>query len=178
MLKQEPKLAIEVCWMWCMRFCDALIVDLWCQDAHINSDVSVMLIFKSSSPTGHMSPTIRVQGHIWLMLDCRIQPPTQSPSCDVDTHKEKYTWPWYPIHLPIPTHQGVQQGGHFTHSLWAKPNLVKFHFALAQQIMIWSDYNFANVTTALLSWQVQICDLIWIIMVIITAKIILKRFHL
>ena len=168
MLKQEPKLAIEVCWMWCMRFCDALIVDLWCQDAHINSDVSVMLIFKSSSPTGHMSPTIRVQGNRWLMLS--LQDPAPYPVnimwCWQPQGRNIHTWPWYPnIHLPIPTHQdqGVQQGGgggHFTHSLWAKPNLVKFHFALTQQIMIWSDHNFALVTTAVLSWQVQICDLI------------------
>ena len=52
-------------------------------------------------------------------------------------------------------------GAHFTNGLWAHdPNLVKRHVAFPWNLVTWSGHNFAHAMTALLSWHVQICDLI------------------
>ena len=52
-------------------------------------------------------------------------------------------------------------GTHFTKSLWAHNwNLVKIYFTLILILMIQSGHKFADVTTAKLSWHLQICDLI------------------
>ena len=52
-------------------------------------------------------------------------------------------------------------GPHYMNSLWAhNPNLLQICFVLIWQLMIRSDHKFAHVTSAELSWHVQIGDLI------------------
>ena len=52
-------------------------------------------------------------------------------------------------------------GFHFTKGLWAhNPNFVKLNVAITYTIINKSGHNFAHVTTAWLSWQAQIYDLI------------------
>ena len=49
---------------------------------------------------------------------------------------------------------------HLIHNLWAHyPNLVTTHIAFTWKIMIGSGHKFEHITTAELSWHVQICDL-------------------
>ena len=56
---------------------------------------------------------------------------------------------------------GTMPGSHFTKGSWAhNPNLVRILVAITRKIMIRSGHNSAHVTTAELSWHVQICDLI------------------
>ena len=53
-------------------------------------------------------------------------------------------------------------GMHSTNGLWAyKWNLVKIYSLPILIIIILSGHNFARAMTALLSWHVQNCDLIW-----------------
>ena len=64
-----------------------------------------------------------------------------------------------PIRLDLPI-KGLT-GAHFTNGLWAhNPSLVKMHVAFPWNLMTWPGHNFAHTMTALLSWHVQICDLI------------------
>ena len=62
---------------------------------------------------------------------------------------------------PQMDYNSKQSGTHFTKSLRAhNPNLVKIYFAFTLKTTIISGHNFADVTTAELSWHVQNYDLI------------------
>ena len=64
--------------------------------------------------------------------------------------------------IQCPYRQHHPQGTHFTKALWVYYwNIVQIISAIIMILMIKFGHNFAHVTTALLSWHVQHCDLIW-----------------
>ena len=68
-------------------------------------------------------------------------------------------------------------GTHFTKSLWAhNPNLEKIWNALTWKIIIKSGHKFAHVTTAMLSWHVQIFDLTGLFGSYLKTKLISQDF--
>ena len=72
-----------------------------------------------------------------------------------------------------------QSGAHLTMGLWAhNRNLVKIHFALISILMVHSCHRFAYAMTALLSWHVQNCDMIWSLLCMQELQIFFLRFGL
>ena len=67
-------------------------------------------------------------------------------------------------HYPDNTNHGqIMKPGHYTNCLWALIwNIMKNLFVLILILIILLGHNFAHVTTAELSWHVQIYVLVWL----------------
>ena len=76
-------------------------------------------------------------------------------------------------------HRRCKPGSHFTKVLWAhNPKLANFHASLTRKIILSSGHNFVHVTTAWLSWHVQIRDLITSSKSYLKESEFCTRFHL